>query len=124
MSALRSLSEETAYRAIRGALRSNWPSADDRDVRRLAYAIRHQCGTRADRVAIALNVIEAARRGVDAGHWPGAGDVRVCADLLLASLDLALADVTAVEISMVLKLLANGYAPAVGIETGPGGLPV
>ena len=118
MSALPPLSEETAYQAVRGALRSRWPADDDRDIRRVAHSILYQCGLRADRVAIALSVIEAMHRGVDAGCWPGAENIRIGSDILLASLDLALADVTAVEIAMVLRLLATGHAPAVGIETG------
>lgn len=118
MTALPPLSQATAYNAIRHALRAGWCSAFDHEIRRLALAIVHQTGLRPERVAIAVSAIEAMRRGAVAGCWPGANDVRACADLLLASLDLALADVSAVEVSMVLRLLATGNAPAVGIETG------
>jgi hypothetical protein len=115
------MTEAEAYRTIRAVLREKWPVADHRDVRDLALAVKSLTGLAPLRIASALKVIEATRRGVDAGHWPGAADIRAAREILLSALEFTM-DHTRAEGSSIagymLRLLAEGVAPAEGCAMG------
>lgn len=118
----------TAYQTIRRALAHAWPTDNDKDVRRLTFAIMCQAGPALDRIApsriaIAVRVIGAVRQGVDAGVWPGAHDIRAASDIILAGLDFALADMSSIALAMLLRQLSTGYAEAIGVDALPGGRP-
>lgn len=111
------LTADEAIELIGRPIREAWPDADDRTVRRAATACLHQVGQRADQVANATDVMEAAARGVLNGLWEP--DLPAVLDLVLTTLvHVSRRECSEIERHMIQCILRDGYARAVGVEIG------